>query len=58
MDEAIGSERVDTASADAIQRVVDNLAHVVRAPHETLRLTVLSLVAEGDQINEDLPGVG
>ena len=58
MDEAIGSERVDTASADAIQRVVDNLGHVVRAPDETLRLTVLCLVAEGHLIIEDFPGVG
>ena len=58
MDEAIGSERVDTASADAIQRVVDNLAHVVRAPDETLRLAVLCLVAEGHLIIEDFPGVG
>ena len=58
MDEAIGSEQVDTASADAIQRIVDNLAHVVRAPDETLRLAVLCLVAEGHLIIEDFPGVG
>ena len=58
MDEAIGSERVDTAAADAIQRIVDNLAQVVRAPEETLRLAVLCLVAEGHLIIEDFPGVG
>jgi MoxR-like ATPase len=58
VDEAVGSERVDTASAEAIQRVVDNLAHVVRAPDETLRLAVLCLVAEGHLIIEDFPGVG
>jgi len=58
VDEAIGSEQVDTASADAIQRIVDNLAHVVRAPDETLRLAVLCLVAEGHLIIEDFPGVG
>ena len=58
MDEAIGSERVDTAAADAIQRIAANLAHVVHAPEETLRLAVLCLVAEGHLIIEDFPGVG
>jgi MoxR-like ATPase len=58
VDEAVGSEQVDTASADAIQRIVGNLAHVVRAPDETLRLAVLCLVAEGHLIIEDFPGVG
>ena len=58
MDEAVGSERVDTASAEAIQRIVGNLAQVVRAPDETLRLAVLCLVAEGHLIIEDFPGVG
>ena len=58
MDEAVSSERVDTAAADSIQRVADNLAQVVRAPEETLRLAVLCLVAEGHLIIEDFPGVG
>jgi MoxR-like ATPase len=58
VDEAVGSERVDTAAADSIQRVADNLAQVVRAPEETLRLAVLCLVAEGHLIIEDFPGVG
>ncbi len=58
MDEALGSERVDTAAADAIQRIVGNLAQVVHAPEETLRLVVLCLVAEGHLIIEDFPGVG
>ena len=58
MDEAVGSERVDTAAADAIQRIVANLAEVVHAPEETLRLAVLCLVAEGHLIIEDFPGVG
>jgi len=58
MDEALGSERVDAAAAESIQRIVDNLAHVVRAPDETLRLAVLCLVAEGHLIIEDFPGVG
>jgi MoxR-like ATPase len=58
VDEAVGSERVDTAAAEAIQRIAGNLAQVVRAPEETLRLAVLCLVAEGHLIIEDFPGVG
>jgi MoxR-like ATPase len=38
--------------------VVDNVARVVHAPRETLRLCVLCLVAEGHLIIEDFPGVG
>ena len=44
--------------AEAIRRIVENLALVVRAPDETLRLAVLCLVAEGHLIIEDFPGVG
>jgi len=59
LDEAIGTERVAVAdSARAIARIVENLQRVVHAPEETLRLVVLSLVAEGHLIIEDLPGVG
>ena len=58
MDEAVGSERVDAAAAASIQRIVDNLAHVLHAPEDTLRLTALCLVAEGHLIIEDFPGVG
>ncbi|MDW8338532.1 MAG: AAA family ATPase, partial [Thermoleophilia bacterium] len=46
------------AAAAVITRVVDNLATVVRAPRETLELTVLVLVAEGHLVIEDIPGVG
>ena len=46
------------APAETIERVVDNLARVVHAPDETLRLCVLCLVAEGHLIIEDFPGVG
>jgi MoxR-like ATPase len=46
------------SGADAIRRIVENLALVVHAPEETLRLTVLCLVAEGHLIIEDFPGVG
>jgi MoxR-like ATPase len=41
-----------------IEAVVANLARVVHAPEETLRLCVLCLVAEGHLILEDFPGVG
>jgi len=44
--------------AEAIRRIVENLALVVHAPDETLRLAVLCLVAEGHLIIEDFPGVG
>ena len=39
-------------------RVVDNVARVVHAPRETLRLLVLCLLAEGHVLVEDFPGVG
>jgi len=58
VDDAVGREQLDTASADAIARIVGNLAQVLRAPEETLRLAALCLVAEGHLIIEDFPGVG
>jgi MoxR-like ATPase len=57
--ERAGRETVSvTSSAEVLRAVVDNLAHVVRAPDETLRLCVLCLVSEGHLIIEDFPGVG
>jgi MoxR-like ATPase len=57
---AIGAD--PTASpqpgAETIRRIVENLALVVHAPDETLRLVVLCLAAEGHLIIEDFPGVG
>ena len=58
MDEAVGAERQQVVGADAVRRIVENVALVVRAPEETLRLVVLCLVAEGHLIIEDFPGVG
>ena len=55
------SEPESLRSADAARTtdaIVGNLARVVHAPDETLRLCVLSLVAEGHLILEDFPGVG
>src|SRR5881397_2076338 len=50
---------VDAASsAQTIERVVENVARVVHAEHETLQLVVLCLVSEGHLIIEDFPGVG
>ena len=46
------------SSAETLERLVDNLARVVHAPADTLRLVVLALVAEGHVIVEDFPGVG
>src|ERR671932_353013 len=59
MDEALSpSRRTSVQPAETIGRVVSNLARVVHAPEETLRLVVLCLVAEGHLIIEDFPGVG
>jgi MoxR-like ATPase len=52
-------ERVETTeAAETIRELVDNLARVVHAPEETLKLCVLCLVSEGHMILEDFPGVG
>jgi len=57
--ERAGSERVSVASsAEGLRAITENLARVVRAPDETLRLCVLCLVSEGHLIIEDFPGVG
>jgi len=54
-----GSQRVESeAASETIRAIVDNLARVVHAPEETLRLCVLCLVGEGHLILEDFPGVG
>jgi MoxR-like ATPase len=47
-----------TQSAEVIRRLAENLAKVVHAPAETLRLAVLCLISEGHMIIEDFPGVG
>jgi MoxR-like ATPase len=53
------SERVETAAAaETLRALTDNLARVVHAPDETLRLCVLCLISEGHMILEDFPGVG
>jgi MoxR-like ATPase len=58
VDEAVGAESQAVVGADAVRRIMENVALVVRAPAETLRLVVLCLVAEGHLIIEDFPGVG
>jgi MoxR-like ATPase len=45
-------------AAGTVEKLVANLALVVHAPAETLRLIVLALLAEGHVIVEDFPGVG
>ena len=47
-----------TTSGGVLTRVTGNVARVVHAPAETLRLAVLTLVSEGHLIIEDFPGVG
>jgi len=58
MDEPLASPATAVGTDRSIARIVDNLGAVVHAPEETLRLTVLCLIAEGHLIIEDLPGVG
>jgi MoxR-like ATPase len=59
MDERAVGRQVEAAeSAETIERITDNVARVVHAPRDTLRLAVLSLVSEGHLIIEDFPGVG
>ena len=55
-----GRERVqaEAGGAQAISRIVENLASVVHAPEDALQLCVLCLVSEGHLIIEDFPGVG
>jgi MoxR-like ATPase len=45
-------------SSETLARVTENVARVVHAPAETLRLSVICLVSEGHLIIEDFPGVG
>src|SRR6266850_431852 len=53
------SQRLESIpAAETIRAIVDNLAKVIHAPAETLRLCVLCLVSEGHLIIEDFPGVG
>jgi MoxR-like ATPase len=51
------TERVGEAAQTA-QAILLNLARVVHAPAEVLRLCVLCLISEGHLIIEDFPGVG
>jgi MoxR-like ATPase len=46
------------SSAETLDRLATNLARVVHAPADTLRLCILGLIAEGHVIIEDFPGVG
>jgi MoxR-like ATPase len=56
--QAEGRTRSLTESAEAVSRVTENVARVLHAPAQTLRLSVLSLISEGHLIIEDFPGVG
>jgi MoxR-like ATPase len=59
MDEhAVGRQVASAESAETIDRITDNVARVVHAPRDRLRLCVLTLVSEGHVIIEDFPGVG
>jgi MoxR-like ATPase len=58
MDDPLRDAATRIGADESIRRITGNLARVVHAPEETLRLTVLCLLAEGHLIIEDLPGVG
>src|SRR3954462_14819989 len=58
MDDPLATSAAEVRAYQSIARIVGNLGEVVHAPDETLRLTVLCLIAEGHLIIEDLPGVG
>jgi MoxR-like ATPase len=45
-------------AARVAQRIVANVARVIHAPEEMLRLCVTAMIAEGHVILEDAPGVG
>ncbi len=55
---ALGHEGEFEQAAAAVGAITQNLARVIHAPEEALRLCVLCLVAEGHLIVEDYPGVG
>src|SRR3712207_7936837 len=58
-DPAIGSNQLSVArDCVVVDRVTANMARVVHAPQETLRLCVLCLLSEGHVLIEDFPGVG
>jgi MoxR-like ATPase len=59
MDASARQQPVPTRdAARTVERVVQNVATVVHAEEETLRLVVYCLVSEGHLIIEDFPGVG
>ena len=58
MDETARNPEGVAEAAQTAQAILLNLARVVHAPDETLRLCVLCLVSEGHLIIEDFPGVG
>jgi MoxR-like ATPase len=54
----LAERAVQPSPSDLVAEIADNLAHVVHASRDTLRLVVLCLAAEGHVIIEDFPGVG
>jgi MoxR-like ATPase len=54
----LAERALEPSAADLVEAIARNLARVVHAAPETLRLAVLCLAAEGHLIIEDFPGVG
>ncbi len=53
-----GLQAAPRSSAAVLDSIAANVAEVVHAPEETLRLSVICLVSRGHLIIEDFPGVG
>ena len=58
MDAGSLAARSPDESGRVVEAVIDNVARVLHAPRETLRLFVLCLMSEGHALVEDFPGVG
>ena len=56
--EPIAPESLGLDAADAIQRLERSVAQVLRGKDEAIRFAVVSLLAGGHLLIEDVPGVG
>lgn len=51
-------EHLDTPVAVRLQRLIDNIEHVVFGKREVVKLAVVGLLARGHILIEDVPGIG
>lgn len=50
--------KLDPAVAERLQRLVDNIEHVVFGKREVVKLALVGLLARGHILIEDVPGIG